>query len=215
MTSATSSGPLEPPRSRSLLAEVRRKAIHLSFLVLPLELLHPVLPWPHSKAQFRELFLLLVVLAIVADLLRLHEQRFRTFVRKFFGEMIREHEQSSLLGSTYLLLAALLAIEIFTQPVAGAAIGFTVVGDTFAAIVGKAWGRTRIFNKSIEGFAGGLVACLAWAWFLVAVGHLPWSVAVSGAMVASAVELLPIPLDDNLGMTLFSGYAMKLLMPHH
>ena len=207
--------PLEPLRSPSFLAELRRKAIHLSFLLLPLELLHPILPWPHSKGQFRELFLLLVVLAIVADLLRLHEQRFRTFVRKFFGEMIREHEQSSLLGSTYLLLAALLAIEIFTQPVAAAAIGFTVVGDTFAAIVGKAWGRTRVFNKTVEGFLGGLVACLAWAAFVAATGHLPWTVVVAGAMVASVVELLPIPLDDNLGMTLFSGYAMKLLMPHH
>jgi dolichol kinase len=207
--------PLEPLRSRSFLTEARRKAIHLSFLVLPLELLNPHLPWPHSKAQFRELLLLLVVLAIVTDLLRLHEQRFRTFVRKFFGEMIREHEQFNLLGSTYLLLAALLAIEIFSQPVAAAALGFTVIGDTFAAIVGKAWGRTRIFNKSLEGFAGGLVACLAWAAFLAATGHVPWGVVLTGAVVASTVELLPIPLDDNLGMTLFSGYAMKLLLPHH
>jgi hypothetical protein len=30
-------------------------------------------------------------------------------------------------------------------------------------------------------------------------------------LVASLVELLPIPLDDNLGITLFAGYAMKLL----
>ena len=29
--------------------------------------------------------------------------------------------------------------------------------------------------------------------------------------MASLVELLPIPLDDNLGITLFAGYAMKLL----
>jgi hypothetical protein len=36
-------------------------------------------------------------------------------------------------------------------------------------------------------------------------------VALVGALVASLVELLPIPLYDNLGMTLFAGYAMKLL----
>ena len=30
-------------------------------------------------------------------------------------------------------------------------------------------------------------------------------------LVASLVEFLPIPLDDNLGITLASGYAMKLL----
>ncbi|HTO91202.1 MAG TPA: hypothetical protein VMJ70_08740 [Candidatus Sulfotelmatobacter sp.] len=216
MTSATPPGsdPLAPLRSRSFLAEVRRKAIHLSFLLLPLELLYPMLPWPRSRGEFRTVFLLLVVVAIAADLLRLHEPRIRNFIRQFFGEMIREHEKLSLLGSTYLLLAALLAIEIFSQPVAAAAIGFTVVGDTFAAIVGTAYGRTRVFRKSLEGFLGGLAACLAWASFLALAGHLPWGVAIAGALVASAVELLPIPLDDNLGMTLFSGYAMKLLMPH-
>jgi hypothetical protein len=30
-------------------------------------------------------------------------------------------------------------------------------------------------------------------------------------VTASLVELLPIPLDDNLGMTLIAGYAMRLL----
>ena len=40
---------------------------------------------------------------------------------------------------------------------------------------------------------------------------LPWGMLLTGALVASLVELLPIPLDDNLGITLFAGYAMKLL----
>src|SRR5262249_34259151 len=128
----------------------------------------------------------------------------------FFGEMIREHEALNLLGSTYLLLACLLAVELFTRPVAAAAIGFTVLGDGFAAIVGKAYGRTRFFGKSLEGAAAGFAACLIWAAWLAARGHLPWEVLLAGALVASLVELLPIPLDDNLGITLFAGYAMKL-----
>ena len=195
------------------MTEAQRKAIHLSFIVLPLELLFEWLPWPHGKREFRQLFLGLVVLAIATDLLRIHEHRFRAFVRGFFGEMIREHERFSLLGSTYLLLAALLAIEIFPQPVAAAALGFTVLGDAFAAIVGKGWGRARVFGKSLEGFAAGLVACLAWGAFVAASGQVAWPVVLVGAVVASTVELLPIPLDDNLGITLFAGYAMKLMLP--
>lgn len=178
---------------------------------MPLLLLYPVLPWPRARAEFRLLFLALTVAAIVVDLLRIHEHRVRRFFRDFFSGMIRDHERSALLGSTYLLLAALLATEIFPRPVAAAALGFTVLGDAFAAIVGKAWGRHRLFKKTLEGAAGGLVACLAWAAFLVAAGHLPWTVALAGALLASLIELLPIPLDDNLGMTLAAGYAMKLL----
>ena len=56
-----------------------------------------------------------------------------------------------------------------------------------------------------------LSACLAWAAYLALSGFLPWSVVLAGALVASLVELLPIPLDDNVGITLFAGYAMKLI----
>lgn len=206
--------PLEPLRSPAWLTEARRKLIHLSFIVLPLALLHEWLPWPRGKSEFRLLFLVLVVIAIAIDVLRIHEQRVRQFFRQFFGEMIREHERFGLLGSTYLVLAALLAIEIFPQPVAAAAVGFTVVGDALAAIVGRAYGRHRVFGKSLEGVLGCLFGCLAWAAYLVVAGHLPWSVVVAGALVATLVEMLPIPLDDNLGITLFAGYTMKLLIGH-
>jgi len=206
--------PRDPPPARDshgLLREVQRKLIHLGFLVLPLDLLYPLAPWPRGRAQFRMLLIALVLGALVLDLLRLNAPRVGQFFRRFVGQMIREHEQFSLLGSTYLLLAALLAVEIFPQPVAAAALGFTVLGDAFAAIVGKAWGRRRLFHKTLEGALGGLAVCLAWAAFLALAGHAPWGPLLAGAAVASLVELLPIPLDDNLGITLISGYTMKLL----
>jgi len=191
--------------------EARRKLIHLGFIVLPLALLYPVLPWPRGRGQLRTLLIALVVGALVVDLLRLNAPRVGKFFREFFGGMIREHEQFNLLGSTYLLLAALLAVDVFPRPVAAAALGFTVLGDAFAAIVGKACGRRRVFRKTLEGALGGLGACLVWAAFLATTGHLPWGVLLVGALVASLAELLPIPLDDNLAMTLMAGYAMRLL----
>ena len=204
--------PLEPLRSPQWLAEARRKAIHLCFIVLPLELVHQVLPWPRGHRQFELLFVSLTAAAMALDLLRLHERRVRQFFGEFFGQMIREHEAFGLLGSTYLLLAALLAIEIFPQPIAAAALGFTVLGDAFGALVGRAIGRRKFFNKSLEGASGCLVACLAWAAYVVVFAHVPPEVAIAGALTATVVEMLPIPLDDNLGITLASGFVMKLLL---
>jgi glycerol-3-phosphate acyltransferase PlsY len=203
--------PLEPLRSPQWLSEARRKAIHLGFLILPLELLHEVLPWPRGRRQFSLLFVALTAGAIALDLLRLHEDRVKRFFREFLGQLLREHEQFSLLGSTYLLLAALLSIEIFSQPVAAAALGFTVLGDATGALVGRAWGRHRVFNKSIEGAFGCFLACLLWAGYVSWVTPLTLPVMMVGALVATLVEILPIPLDDNLGITLAAGYAMKLL----
>jgi dolichol kinase len=198
-------------RSRPIITEAQRKAIHLSFILLPLELLYQWLPWPRRQIEWRQLLIVCVVGAIAIDVLRIHEQRARAWFRSFFGGLIREHEKFNLLGSTYLLLAALLSIELFTRPVAAAAMGFTVLGDGFAGLVGRAYGRTRFYGKSMEGYLAGLLACLAWAAFLSLNGHLDWRVSLVAAVVASLVELLPIPLDDNLAVTLAAGYAMKLM----
>lgn len=204
--------PLAPLRRPAWLNEAQRKAIHLAFILLPLELLHGWLPWPRTRGEWRLVLVAAVAGAIAIDLLRIHEHRARRWFREFFGQMIRPHERSQLLGSTYLLLAALLAVEIFRRDIAAAALGYTVLGDAFAALAGRAYGRTRLFGKSVEGFVTGLVACLVWAAYLAVVAHLPWNVVLAGAVAASLVEILPIPLDDNLGMTLAAGYAMTLLL---
>jgi len=192
------------------LTEAQRKVAHLGFILLPLELLHEVLPWPRGRGAWSLVLFGLVVVAVLTDLFRIHNRQVKQFFGRFFGELIREHEEFNLLGSTYLLMAALLAVGLFDRPLAAAAIGFTVLGDGMAAIVGRAYGRTRLFRKSLEGAAGGFAACLIWATYLHFTAHLPWPVVLTGALVASLVELLPIPLDDNLGITLFAGYAMKL-----
>ena len=207
----TSNDPLAPLRSESWLTEVRRKSIHLTFLALPLALLFEPLPWPRGRAEWSVLLIVAAVGAIAIDVVRVHERRVGSLFRALLGGMLREHERWSLLGSTYLFIAALLAVELFPQAIAAAALGFTVLGDAFAAMVGRGWGRPRFFGKSVEGALAGFAACLAWAAFLGLSGHLPWGVLLAGAAVASLVEFLPIPLDDNLGVTLFAGYTMKLL----
>ena len=198
-------------RRPAWLAEVQRKAIHLSFVVLPANLQYQWLPWPHTHAEWRLFLVVLCLAAIVIDVFRIHERRVKSFFRVFFGQLIREHEEFSLMGSTYLLIASLLAIEIFPRSIAAAAIGFTVIGDATAAMVGRRWGRRPFFRKTLEGAAGGLAGCLVWAAVLALSGALPWWLVLAGAVTASLVELLPRPLDDNLGMTLIAGYAMRLL----
>ena len=192
-------------------AEVGRKAIHLSFMIVPVTMVHPWLPWPRTRGEWTVLLVLLVVGAMLIDVFRIHERNVRGFFRRFFGDMIRRHEQTALMGSTYLLLATLLAVDLFPRPNAAAADGFSLLGDASAAVVGRAYGRIRFFGKTAEGALAGLAACLAWGAYLAGAGLLDLRVALVGALVASLVEFLPIPFDDNLGMTLFSGYAMHLL----
>jgi dolichol kinase len=204
-------GPPRPASPRDYLAELGRKAIHLLFVLLPLQMVFDVLAWPRTNAEYRTFLLGLGVVFLAIDFLRVHDRHVALLFRHFLRGMVREHERFTLLGSSYLVLAAIVAIAIFPRPVAAAALGFTILGDAVAAMVGRAWGRTPLFNKTLEGALAGLAACLGWAAIVHSATGLPASVVAAGALVASLVEILPIPMDDNLGMTLLAGFAMRLL----
>jgi glycerol-3-phosphate acyltransferase PlsY len=76
-------------------------------------------------------------------------------------------------------------------------------------VVGRAWGRARLFGKTLEGTAACLLSCAVIA---LLVPHLPLRAGWVGAGVAALVELLPIPVDDNLSIPIFSGWAMQALL---
>lgn len=197
--------------TRTYLNELGRKAIHLTFILLPLQMVYEYLPWPRLGADYFYFLLGLGIVFLAIDWLRMHERRFRALFGRFFSGMVREHEAVTLLGSSYLVLAAIIVVSVFPRPIAAAALGFTILGDAVAAMVGRGWGRIPLYGKTLEGGLAGLVACVAWGALVHAATGLPWDVVIFGALTASLVELLPIPMDDNLAMTLIAAFAMHFL----
>ena len=187
-------------------SEVARKGIHVSSIALPLAYYYGL-----PKHVVRDLLLAATVIAIGVELLRLHEPRVKAYFKQFFGSLIRRHEKRALLGSTYLLIAALISVEIFPKAVCVAALGALILGDTAAALVGKAWGRMHVLGskKTLEGSFACLVVSFGFAW---GVTHMPWPVALAGAFAGTLFEFLPLPLDDNFAVPLSAGFVMKFLL---
>lgn len=189
-----------------LASELKRKAIHLASLVIPIGYYLSPDSW---HRDWERALLASVIVSLAIEVFRLNHPRTRNLFRHFFGELIRNHEDASLLGSTYLLIACLLSIHLFPKPIAVLALCFLIVGDTVAAIVGKSVGRIRIFGKTLEGSLACLVICFGITLFLP---EVPFHVAIVGALVATMFELLPIPLDDNFRIPLSAGFAMELFL---
>jgi dolichol kinase len=187
-------------------SELARKSIHLGAIIVPLAYLHGWI----SKHALRDLLLAATVVSMGIELLRLHEPRVKMYFRQFFGNLIRRHEKRALLGSTYLLIAALVSVMIFPREICVAALGALILGDTAAALVGKAWGRVHLFGsrKTLEGSLACLIVSFLFAW---KVTNLAWDVALVGAVVATLFEILPLPLDDNFAVPLSAGFAMYLM----
>lgn len=194
-----------------LLSELRRKAIHFTGLVIPIG--YYLMPDPMGK----HVLLGATIAAILMEAVRLNEPKVRTFFYYFFGKMVRDHERHNLLGSTYVLIASLICAYAFDRHIAIVSMAFLFVGDAVAAIVGRSFGRTRLFGKTIEGSLACFGSCVLLA--LIYPGDplvhpadpFTWRMILGGAFAATVFELVPIPLDDNLRISLSAGFAMTLL----
>lgn len=114
------------------------------------------------------------------------------------------------LAPVYYAVGILLALLIFPVPANYATVAIFTLGDSIASLVGEYYGATSLpFNraKSLEGSLAGFVfAFLAGAVFIS-----PW-LAVVGAAIAMFIEYLPLPINDNLLIPVFTGFVLTVLV---
>ena len=182
--------------------ELARKLIHLSTLLAPL------LVWVLPRGVGLVVLAAAVLLALAVETARRSSRWFRFHFLVRTRALLRGHERNGLAGATHLAIAYLLALLLFPKPVAVLAMLYGGAGDAVAALVGRRWGKHRTrWGKSWEGFAAGLTACLLLG--LAMPGVAPVA-ALAGALVAAVVEFLPIPVDDNLRVTLAGAATLWL-----
>ncbi len=187
--------------------EISRKLIHLFAIIIP------VVSYHLSKKDT------LIILGIVAlgfvtvDALRLRVNPLKTVFIIIFGSMLRKRELKSFTGGTYLMIASFLSALLFSKYIFLSAVSFLIVGDTFSAIIGQAFGRIKIGRKTLEGGLAGFVSCLLVVWCIhkLAYPDFPIIIGVIGAVVASAVEIMPVDINDNVVIPLSSGFFMEMV----
>jgi dolichol kinase len=182
--------------------ELARKAIHISSAAVPL------LVWLVPRPLAVAVLVAGAALALGIDLARHRIRSFRYHFLRRTRTMLRPHERRGLAGATWMALAYASALLLFPRPVAVAAMLFNGLGDAAAALVGRRWGRRRTaWGKSVEGFAAGLATNLAVGvgMWMLAPDAVPLAGAIVGAVIAAAVEFAPLPLDDNVRVTLGGG----------
>ena len=154
-----------------------------------------------------------LLIVVIVETARLRVPAVERRLVGLFEGMIRETERryySGILHTTAGSLAAML-IAGGDPVIVGAAIGSLAFGDAAAALVGKAFGRTKILGgkKSLE----GSLACFAAAFAVaIGVGARPGA-ALASALAATAVELLPTTgfFNDNLWMPVASAVVLRVL----
>ncbi len=185
--------------------ELVRKATHMGALVIPTG--YYLLGLERKTA-----FLIMLVIGLAMLVIDIARMRNWWLWRKVFyyviGPVIRKHEKDGdFTGATYILLTSALTIFLFQKPIAIAAMSFIIVGDSFAAVIGRRYGRIKFANKSLEGSLGCLLGTVLVAVFTPGI---PLAVGLLGAVVATLVEAWPFGVDDNVSVPLLAGLAMHM-----
>ncbi len=184
--------------------EIKRKIIHLSNSVIPLSYYFFV----EDRLMMIWILLSITIFFVAVDYFRFRIGWIQKWFSVFFSSMLRKHElEGKLTGATWAFIGATISVFLFDKDIAVLALLFMSVGDTIAALIGQQYGKIKIGEKTIEGFAGGLVSCILISIFFPSVN---WINRIAGALVASLIELSPIPVDDNLMIPLISGGMMTL-----
>ena len=145
------------------------------------------------------------------EIVRLNVPKVNKWMVSHLSVILKEEERFRLTGTTYLLLASLAVFLLFEKYVAITSLLFLSIGDLMATVIGGKYGRQVVFNKSLEGSLGCLATCLLIGILMTRISPaMVLPVAIVGAVSATIVELLPIPIDDNLTIPLFSAGIMTL-----
>jgi len=156
---------------------------------------------------------ILFIVVLLVDGARLVIPAWNRFVFTRFGSFIRRSEERKLTGTPPYVLGIGLSLFLYPTEIATYAVCFLAVGDVAATTIGERYGKTRIGNKSLEGTAAFIVAAIgAGAILSFTSVNLPLLVMILGALVAAGVELMPLPLNDNLVIPIVSGGAMELAL---
>ncbi len=208
-----------PERRASLSMEMRRKAIHLTGLLVPAAIL---LFGKGAAVGF--------VAAALAVAVLLERARLSGKVRL---PAVRDHEAERVAGYFYYILGALLTVLFFTPPIAVAAILMLALGDAASGIIGSVVRGSAVRTLIMEGggrrikpvpvVAGTFAVCLAVGYaasiiegiYFSSPGVLSLLVFTTGAAAATFADAVPLSfrdrvVDDNLTIPLLAGSAMSL-----
>jgi len=188
-----------------MFTELLRKSTHISGLIIPI--VYNFM----DKGSMLTIVGGFAVIAFVVEFLKWLYQPFREVFYSVLRPLLRSHEQKgAITGATYFIFSALLCILFFEKNVAIVCIFFMILGDSAAALVGTRWGRIKLIGKkSLEGSAACFLTCV-----VIALFWLNPIIGLTGAFVATVVELLPLRIDDNFTVPLISGAVMQLMIKY-
>ncbi len=189
--------------SLRLKEELLRKSIHFATSIIPI-----VYYFGASRQAILFVSLFLAAGFLTADILRMNFDLARRWFLIVFSKLLREDEQKRrFTGASWLFVGMTTTFYLFPKEAAVPAVLFLTLADPVAAIAGKKFGSDYFYGKSVEGSLGFYLTASA---IILIFTDYSW-LGLGTALGAALVEFLPIGINDNILIPLFSGYILYAL----
>ena len=208
--------------------EINRKLLHLLALSMPIGIYYiPLLSGAPLWLPPVVLGILLLF-SILAEILRFRIPGFQKKFISIFHLLLRADEEKQITGSLYLIGGAFICSLFFqdSPQISFIVLTLFILGDAVASLVGIRFGRTSLFNKTLEGSLGCFLVCLFLS--LAIFPRLPYlsicydneysiSLMIFISLCICLLELIPVKitknftLNDNLFVPPITGLILMLL----
>jgi dolichol kinase len=192
--------------------EVVRKLIHLFSLSIPITY------YFISRLDALLILSILTFVVITIDLLRYYSPTIAKIFYSIFGFLLRKHEKDNnkkaLHGASYVLLSATICVLIFPKIFFLTAFGILIISDSMAALVGRKFGKHKLFRKSLEGTLAFFISAIIVVLITPKTtgDSYEYLIGFFAAGAAAIVENISYGwIDDNLSIPITIGFIMWAL----
>ncbi|MFX0073974.1 MAG: glycerol-3-phosphate acyltransferase [Candidatus Hermodarchaeota archaeon] len=153
----------------------------------------------------------IVAIAFISlDITRFLNKQTNVLLTVKIKSIFRKGEEKKFSSMTIFLVATFISILLFDKDIAITALTFLIFGDIFSKIFGLAYGKHKIFQKSLEGTLAYLGCTLICGFVLYNILGVPILILLIGVIAAPLVELFSFQLNDNFTVSLISGSVMTV-----
>ena len=158
---------------------------------------------------------IVAIVFIALDIMRFLNKQTNELLTVKIKSIFRKNEAKKFSSMTIFLVATFISILLFDKDIAITSLTFLIFGDIFSKIFGLAFGRHKIFQKTLEGtlaYFGCVLICgfVLYNTLPLFSIPLPLHILIIGGITAPLVELFSFQLNDNFTVSLISGTVMTV-----
>ncbi len=153
----------------------------------------------------------LVIIDLTLETIRLLYPSVNRFLLKLFEGTYREKEKENVSTLIWTLSGAFLTIFLFPEnkSIVTLSLLYLTLGDSVAALIGIKLGKIKLGSrgKSLEGSLAFFAVAFLCSIFFVKIEY-----AFITAFIGAAIEFLPLPVDDNFILPIFTAGLISILI---